>query len=323
MDRYRLPTGGVKEVLEKTCYRDEGCAECDWLRLNLSLGRLTGKGRYLDEAERVLKGHFLYQQFPNGGSGHRFLHQIDGQPVAFEGLSEEAWWCCGEHWARATADITRIAITSGGQGPQINLAIDCEGAVAGPGGPWKATLREFDSGLHITLKSPTATRATVRIHRPAWVREGARIEKPAALSLTDTQEAWRIDGIWNGVQEIVVRWPATLRSEAAADGGGVLLYGHDLLAAHRKPANAWLMEHLGGARPVLLWAAALPAKDGHIMVPASLIADADPTRPEQWKLLELAPLRALTGKRHEAAWFSFLLRAASPDQIAALMTKIH
>ena len=90
MDRYRLPTGGVKEVLEKTCNRDEGCAECDWLRLNLLLWRLTGKGRYLDEAERALKGHFIYQQFPNGGAGHRFLHQIDGQPVAFAGLSEEA-----------------------------------------------------------------------------------------------------------------------------------------------------------------------------------------------------------------------------------------
>ena len=52
MDRYRLPTGGVKEVLDTKCNRDEGCAECDWLRLNLSLWRLTGKGRYLDEAER-------------------------------------------------------------------------------------------------------------------------------------------------------------------------------------------------------------------------------------------------------------------------------
>ena len=90
VDRHLLPTGGVKEMLETKCDRDEGCAEADWLRLNLSLWRLTGEGRYLDAAERSLKNHFIYQQFPNGGAGHRLLHQIDGQPVAFKGLSEEA-----------------------------------------------------------------------------------------------------------------------------------------------------------------------------------------------------------------------------------------
>ena len=321
--RYLLPTGGVKEMLEDKYERDEGCAEADWLRLNLSLWRLTGEGLYLDAAERSLKNHFIYQQFPNGGAGHRVLHQVNDQTVAFKGLSEEAWWCCGEHWARATADIARFAVTSGHQGPQINLAIDCEGTVAGPGGQWKVTLREIDNGLHITLKIATATKASVRIHRPAWAQEGACIEKPVALALTDTKEAWLVDGVWNGTQEITVHLPANLRSEAAPDGAGLLLHGHDLLVAHRVPANAWLMDHPGGVRPVILWVAALHGKDGRIVVPASLVADANPTRPEQWKRLELAPLRALTGQRHEASWFSFLLRSATSEQIAALMTKIH
>ena len=124
-DRYLLPTGGVKEMLETKCVRDEGCAEADWLRLNLSLWRLTGEGRYLDAAERCLKNHFIYQQFPNGGAGHRFLHQVDGQPVAFKGLSEEAWWCCGEHWARAMVDVARSAVAGSPSGLFINLAIDC------------------------------------------------------------------------------------------------------------------------------------------------------------------------------------------------------
>ena len=172
---YRLPTGGIKEMLDAKCNRDEGCTECDWLRLSLSLWRLTGKGRYLDEAERCLKGHFLYQQFPNGGTGHRLLHQIDGQPVAFAGLSEEAWWCCAEHWARATADVARFAVTSGQQGPQINLAIDCQSRVAGPGGSWRVTLKETEDGLYVTLQSPTPTKASVRIHRAAWAQQGARI----------------------------------------------------------------------------------------------------------------------------------------------------
>jgi len=64
MERYRLPTAAAEEVLEPACNRDEGCAECDWLRLNLSLWRLTGNGRCLDAAERCLKGHFSFNQFP-------------------------------------------------------------------------------------------------------------------------------------------------------------------------------------------------------------------------------------------------------------------
>ncbi|MCG2685275.1 MAG: glycoside hydrolase family 127 protein, partial [Planctomycetales bacterium] len=231
MERYRLPTGGVKEILSAKCDRDEGCAVCDWLRLNLSLWRLTGEGRYLDEAERCLKGHFIFQQFPNGGAGHRLFHQIEGQPVAFKDLGDEAWWCCSEHWARATVDVARFAVTSGEQGPCINLAIDCEGAVAGPGGKWKIAVRETADGFSAALQSPTATEATVRIHRPAWAQEGARIEKPAALSLGDTREAWLIHGVWNGAQEITVHLPALLRSEPAPGNAGVLLRGNDLLVA--------------------------------------------------------------------------------------------
>jgi DUF1680 family protein len=322
-ERCRLPTGGIKEVLSPKCNADEGCSVCDWLRLNLSLSRLTGQQRYLDEAERCLKGHFLYQQFPNGGAGHRLFYQIGGQPVAFKGLREEAWWCCGEHWARAMVDVACSAVTAGEEGPCVNLAIDCQSAVAGLDGTWNVTVHETEDGLRVIVKSPTATKATVRIHRPEWAKEGARIEKPAGLSLIDAEAAWLIEGVWDGRQEIVVHLPATLRSEPAPGDAGVLLRGHDLLVAHRVPANAWLMERLAIARPVVLWAAAMPAKDGRIVVPASDVEDADPNNPAQWKLIELAPLRALTGQPHEAAWFSFRLRPATIEQITALTAKIR
>ena len=170
MERYRLPTGGVKERLSPDCGIDEGCSEADWLRLNLALGGLTGEGRYWDEAQRALDGHFLYNQFANGGAGHRQFHQIDGRPVAFHGLFREAWWCCSEHWARATVDIACLAVTSGRQGPCVNLAVDCEGTVAGPGGKWKVVLRETEDGLRIVLTSPAPREATLRIHRPGWAR---------------------------------------------------------------------------------------------------------------------------------------------------------
>ena len=106
----------------------------------------------------------------------------------------------------------------------------------------------------------------------------------------------------------------------ASDGSGILLRGHDILAAHGGPANAWLTDHLPAVRPVILWASSLPTTDGRIVVPASLTADADPARPEQWRPLELAPLRAQgPARQSQVAWFSFQPGPAKPERIAALL----
>jgi DUF1680 family protein len=270
---------------------------------------------------RRLKGHFIVNQFPNGGAGHRTFHQIGGQPVAFRPEGEEAWWCCSKHWARAGVDIARFAVTSSDDGPSVNLIVDCEGTVAGPGGKWHVAVREVDDGARIGLQSPANTKATLRIHRPAWAQENATIESPATLSVSETKDAWVVDGVWDGPQQISVHLPTALRSEAAPGDAGVLLRGHDLLAAHPTPTNAWLLDAMPGVRPTVLWAAALPAKDGRVIVPASLQPDADPARPEQWKRLELAPLRSVAGQPHAAAWFSFQLRVGKSEEVAALVDK--
>jgi hypothetical protein len=321
--RYLLPTGGVKEMLEPACVRDEGCAEADWLRLNLELWRLTGEGCYLDAAERSLKNHFIYQQFPNGGAGHRLLHQVGGQPVAFEALSEEAWWCCGEHWARAMVDVARTGVTATPRGLFINLAIDCDTTLSGPGGTWKAALRETADGFTIQLKPAKPVKAEVRIHRPeaqSPATPGGSVEAPKGLKVKADRDVWIISGTWRGSQELRVHLPTALRVETAPDGSGILLRGYDILVAHGGPANAWLTDHLPAVRPVILWSSALPVTNGRIVVPASLSPDADPDRPDQWHPLELASLRAQGAARQsQVAWFSFQPRPAKPDRIAALL----
>ena len=47
-----LITGGVPEAWSPKKKRTEGCAECDWLRLNLALYRTIGDSKYLATAER-------------------------------------------------------------------------------------------------------------------------------------------------------------------------------------------------------------------------------------------------------------------------------
>jgi DUF1680 family protein len=318
--RHLLPTGGVKEMLENACVRDEGCAEADWLRLNLSLWRLTGKARYLDAAERSLNNHFLYQQFANGGAGHRVLHQIAGQPVAFAKLSEEAWWCCGEHWARAMVDVARSAVMSNSRGLFINLVLDCDTYVPGPGGTWKTALRETTDGLDISLTPPAEVKAEVRIHRPAWVTEVSvskskvqALEAPKELKVHTEKEAWVVRGTWRKPQHLVVHLPMSLRVEDTGAGTGILLRGHEVLVAYPTSANAWLTSKLPAARPTVLWSAAMPVIEGLTVVPASLAPNPDPSRSEQWLPLELAPMRAQAAVAdHQTAWFSFQPRAAKP-----------
>ena len=92
------PTGGVLEKFWVTGYnRDEGCAETDWLRLNLMLWQNTGDTRYLDLAERVLWNEYLANQWPDGGYGHRFIGCDAIGPFAYQKRSEESLWCCSFH----------------------------------------------------------------------------------------------------------------------------------------------------------------------------------------------------------------------------------
>ncbi len=104
---YVMPNGSIGEVFSRKPVRDEGCAEADWLRLNLQLFARTGRPEFLDAAEAVLLNEILASQFPNGGFGHqRFLYQGGGSaesepPVGFRAGGSEAYWCCSSHVGRA------------------------------------------------------------------------------------------------------------------------------------------------------------------------------------------------------------------------------
>lgn len=67
------PAGGILEKCHVEYERDEGCGIADWFRLNLALGKATGNPRYWAMAERTLQNHFLQNQHPNGGFGHRYV----------------------------------------------------------------------------------------------------------------------------------------------------------------------------------------------------------------------------------------------------------
>ena len=70
-----LITGGVPEAWSPKKKRTEGCAECDWLRLNLALYRATGEEKYLATAESLVFNEFAMNQFATGDYGHALLYE--------------------------------------------------------------------------------------------------------------------------------------------------------------------------------------------------------------------------------------------------------
>jgi hypothetical protein len=301
VERYLLPTGGITELFSRSAGRDEGCAVSDWLRLNLALWRMTGQGRYLDEAERCLKNHFLYQQFAAGGAGHRLFINIKGEPAAFRGDGVDAYWCCCEHWPRAMADVARLAVTRAADGLSVNLFVDLKAHLAAAKVPWDVEMEETEDGIRIEAKPAEPTTATLRIHRPAWAT-AARLEAPKKLNVSELDNEWVVGGQWKGRQTLRVHLPQAVRVERTAAGGTVLFSGWDMLVAHGVPANGWLFESPPKAWPTLYWAAAIA--DGKTWVVPAMTENTG-SGSNTCRLLRLAPMRDLKGAFPHRSWFVF------------------
>jgi len=121
---YVNPAGGVLEQCKVKFGRDEGCAIADWFRLNLALGRVTGKARYWAMAERTLHNHFLQNQTPKGGFGHRnMLCDKDGV-YGFGNSFEEAVWCCTFHGQLGFINLRNNLVTDVDKVLRVPFALD-------------------------------------------------------------------------------------------------------------------------------------------------------------------------------------------------------
>ena len=125
---YINAAGGILERCRTTFDRDEGCAEADWLRLNLELGRLTGKNRYRDMAERLLHNHFLQNQAATGGFGHRTILCDRKGVYGFDAKIREATWCCDYHGQIGFINLRAHLLEDGKDGVTSHYALDftCE-----------------------------------------------------------------------------------------------------------------------------------------------------------------------------------------------------
>ena len=163
------PAGGILEKCQVENGRDEGCAEADWLRLNLELGRVTHRSRYWDMAERIMNNHFLQNQAADGGFGHRSTLCDQGGVYGFGGGFREATWCCDYHGQIGFVNVRAHLLKCDANSLTCNLALDF--TAQGSSGSVKSTLSPGAAASEvmrqrIQLDGKPAT--VIRLRRPQW-----------------------------------------------------------------------------------------------------------------------------------------------------------
>jgi DUF1680 family protein len=171
---YVNPAGGVLEKFFVNFKRDEGCAEADWLHLNVELWRITGQTKYLDMAEREMWTEYLANQWPDGGYGHRMMSCDATGAYGFGRHDQEAVWCCCFHGPLGLYYLKGALAAGNSRGIFYNFPVDFSASVTAAGGQWtinsRTELDRYDVPVNCTvrLQGPAGGRTVLWIRRPEW-----------------------------------------------------------------------------------------------------------------------------------------------------------
>ncbi len=172
---YANPAGGVQEKSGNKMPYDEGCAESDWLRVNLKLFEITKNKRYLDMAERLLWNHYLINQHSSGGFGHRNMMNDSKGVFGFANYMAEATWCCDFHGTLGFQLLKPLLVTADSQELYINFPLSYKASLDINESTWNVT-SEIEAGkmndvilqqtLQLHNNKQKQTRLAVRV--PDW-----------------------------------------------------------------------------------------------------------------------------------------------------------
>lgn len=247
---YINPAGGILEKCQVVDGRDEGCAETDWLRLNLELGRVTHKSRYWDMAERVLNNQFLQNQVADGGFGH---HAIVCDKDGVRGFGKhilQSTWCCNFHGQLGFVNLRAHLLERNAAGLTCNLALEFTAKEAG--GTVKSTLSAGAAAGEVMrqrIQFEGLPASVVRIRQPQWADSIAAVAADgAALPLiakdgfyATTKPVTNVEFIYGGGVYAEDRHCTRLPNGPVAGQPFALGFGPKLFATGEKvaPLPSW------------------------------------------------------------------------------------
>jgi DUF1680 family protein len=200
-----LPQGALPEIFKPGIARDEGCAEADWLRLNLGLWTETRNPRYLENAELTLFNEFAFNQFQTGDFGHHTLTSTGiGDACA------HAWWCCTFHGLRAFPDVFRAAFHAEPECLCYDLPVEGWGTVEGLTMQADSTL-EQNATVTLTATKSAGRELSLRLRQPTWAAPLEVTLNHHPLTGHATNGSLEIRHAWQRGDTLTIHYPLRTR----------------------------------------------------------------------------------------------------------------
>jgi DUF1680 family protein len=251
-----LITGGVPEGWSPNGHRTEGCAEADWVRLNLALWKTTGKRKYLAGAERAVFNELAFNQFATGDFGHRVYTETGFQAQG----AARAWWCCTLHGLRCFPDIHASVFRGTEEGLYYDLPVDGRIETAALSAVAESSLAD-NGTVRITVTSAGKESASLLIRKPEWAEEvDGQLKGSGRLAPLESGYVG-MERIWTAGDVVTVKYAMQLRSEASGKGRVSYSFGPWLLGAAASDNFAYFNEITSDNRLLGAGGQVLPAQE--------------------------------------------------------------
>ncbi|MDE3202321.1 MAG: glycoside hydrolase family 127 protein [Acidobacteriota bacterium] len=287
-----LITGGVPEGWSPNNHRTEGCAECDWVRLNLALWHATGEHKYAALAERAMFNELAFNQYETGDFGHR-VYTETGFPAAG---AVRAWWCCTLHGLRTFPAMAQSAFRA--QQDRILLDFPMDGFLQEPEFAASVESRmEKEGVVRVRILRAPERALTFSIRKPEWADE-VNAMLPGQASLEQVVPGYlSAERVWRAGEQFDVSYKMKLRSEESA-GRASYWYGPWLLGAPASVNPAYFNELTTQNRLLAAAAGPPPTSPSTFSVPvASAAFRFVPAEfPDQPQIVQLRALAEQTGQ---------------------------
>ena len=218
-DKEAWLSGGMPEFFTTANDQvDEGCANADWVSLNLALWRDTKDTKYLDAAERTLYNQIYNNQIPNGG--------ISGSCNLEQGFrASESWFCCSMHVPAALANFVRHTYGRDGNTIYVNQFFPNKVQLSLSDGT-KVLIRQTTSyprkgQVKITVCPQSPTRFTLAVRLPRWLDNNKAVvtlNGTKSRSSTVRKHYLRIDRRWKDGDVVELDFAFAMRAQVSTTG---------------------------------------------------------------------------------------------------------
>ncbi|WPU91891.1 glycoside hydrolase family 127 protein [Mucilaginibacter sabulilitoris] len=325
------PTGNFTKMITDVA-GPETCNSYNMLKLTRHLFEKEGNVKYMDFYERVLYNHILSSQHPTHGG---FVYYTSMRPRHYRVYSQpqEAMWCCVGSGMENHGKYAELIYSYHQKDLYVNLFIPSRLNWASKGFVLSQQTKFPDqetTQLLVEAVKPGAF--TINIRYPHWVKPGAlQIKINGAKVAVDTQPGTyvKLNRAWKKGDEIEVRLPMGLSTEALPDSSGYVAFLHGPIVLAAKTGTSDLdnligdSDQFGGFRArgkmyPLDSAPVLAANDPDLTKYLKPVNGKDQTftapdliSPASYKNLELIPFYKLHDARYMIYWHKGQLQASA------------